>query len=344
MGCINTVLTNNTIPDSILDLYPDLAIKQSTGEDWWIRARKSRVLIDWFKPVTRKMLEDKGCLELVIARSSGYDYIDLDAAEENGVCIANQPEIIGITVAEHAVAGILASLLSVIEAYNHMPKWAADGWPRWIRRNIIHGKSLGLLGTGRIGSGVLAKLWGFGLEKVYYYSRTPKPQLEAVYNAERTGVERLFRKSDIVVNSLPLTRETRGLVTSNLIAVMPPYGVYVNVGRGGTEAEGAVEEAARLRPDLRFVLDVHPEEPLQTGHPRMRMYGREGVILTPHLAGYSVESYIGTTILALAQARDYLEKGCVWNPVAGPCKPCSEKSIGIEEALAKARELALRTK
>ena len=287
-------------------------------------AKKSIVYINWFRRLDESFFQDPGCLRLVIARSSGYDHIDVEAAERAGVCVANQPEVIAEAVAETAVAGILAVLRRIVAGHGHVAVWAREGWPSHLRGGLVWGRSVGLLGAGRIGSRVAFILASLGAGPFYYYARTPNRVLEQTLAARRVGLEELFSRSMIVVNSLPLTRETRGIVTRRLLQMLPEGAIYVNVGRGATEEPGAVCSVASERPDLGFYLDVHPEEPLPEGHPRLKLASRPNVVLTPHFAGYSEESMIGTSILAAMQARSFLEKGCVWNPVTGPCRRCQE--------------------
>ncbi len=188
---------------------------------------------------------------------------------------------------------------------------------------LVTGRSLGLLGAGRIGQAVAVKLRALGVGEVYYYSRSRKPCLEAGLGARKVSLEELFTRSEILVNSLPLTPETRGLVTASLLSLLPQGAIYVNVGRGGTEKPGAVERIAKRRKDLGFFLDVYPREPLTIRDERLLIADGARVILSPHRAGYSKESLYGTSLLALLQARDYIEKGCVWNPVNKTCKQCA---------------------
>jgi len=216
-------------------------------------------------------------------------------------------------------------------------EWSRRGWPRGLRGFLVRGRRVGLLGAGRIGGAVAGMLAGLGARVHAYYSRSAKPWLESYYGARRVGLEDLFEESEILVNSLPLTRETRGLVSFELLRRLPRGAVYVNVGRGGTEEPGAVERLARERPDVGLVLDVHPVEPLPEGHERLGLASRPLTVLSPHFAGYSEESMKGTTLLAAMQARDYLLHGCVWNPVGGPCRRCAWGGPSVEWVLERVR-------
>ena len=305
-------------------------------------ARKARVYINLATPLDRDFFEDKGCLELVIARTSGYDHIDLEAAEDAGVCVANQPEVIDEAVAEYAVAGILAALRMIVAGHLYFAseRWAREGWPRKLMGSLLVGRRIGLLGAGRIGQRVAFMLKALGAGDVIYYSRTRKPCLEATLNARRaSSLDDLFSNSDILVNSLPLTPQTRGIVDDRLLSMLPKAAIYVNVGRGPTEKPGALVKVAKKRPDLYFVTDVHPSEPPEGVEAERYRLARENprFIATPHFAGYSLESAYATTILAARQAATFLREGCVWNPLTSKCQICRGGPPPLEEIIEEAR-------
>lgn len=338
-GCVRGVFSSREIPDRVSKAV-GVSVVSKSGPGWWEEARKYRVVIVWFEKVTSQMLSAPGCIRLLIARSSGYDHIDVEAAERAGVCVVNQPEIIAESVAEHALAGILAAARGLPGALRETLSWAERGWPGLrLRPILVHGRRIGLLGAGRIAAALMRRLTPFQPRRVLYYSRTRKPWLEHNYRARPATLEELFRESDIVVNSLPLSRETRELVRLHHLLSMPKNAIYVNVGRGGTEEPGAVCEASRIRPDLRIVADVHPREPLPPGSKRFTLTEKPWNVLTPHMAGASLESSIATTLLALLQARDYLERNCVWNPITRVCpKPCGPP-YGPLDAIETARKI-----
>ncbi|MEB3755345.1 MAG: hypothetical protein GSR79_00565 [Desulfurococcales archaeon] len=326
MNCKHDIYSNRPIEEEIRSLLEGHSLhtppKPQSEWDAWREARQNRVYINWFTPITREMLSDKGCIEVIIARSSGVDHIDMEAAEENGVCVANQPEIITEAVAEFTIAGILGVLRRMVSMHHHYPKWSREGWPQHLAGFLLRGRRVGLLGAGRIGQSIALKLYALGAGGLLYYSRTAKPALDTL-GARRVSLVELFEHSDILVNSLPLTKHTKHLVTGDLLLKLPRNAVYVNIGRGATETPDAVDIAAGKRPDLHFVLDVHPEEPTRQDHPRMKYTSEPRFLLTPHVAGLTQESRTGSTILAVLQARDYLRHKCVWNPVTRNCNRCS---------------------
>ncbi len=225
----------------------------------------------------------------------------------------------------------------ISQAQKHVIIWSKDEWPIHLRGFLIKGRSVSLLGAGRIGQSIAFKLAALGAGPFYYTGRSRKLSLETILGARKVSIDSLFEKSMILINSLPLTRETRNIITSKLLLKLPENAVYVNVGRGGTEKRNAVVDTISKRRDLFFVLDVHPKEPIPNNDPRLNLLNNPRVLMTPHMTGYSYESSLGTTYLALLQAKHYLTMGCVWNPVNNSCKQCQETGPSIMDILGKIR-------
>lgn len=299
----------------------------------------ARVAIVGFLSVDRDLMEEARGLELIIAASSGVDHIDVEAAEERGICVANQPEAIAEAVAEYAIAGILAVLRNVVRGHYYVVEglWERRGWPRHFRGGLILGRRLGLLGMGRIATLIAYKARALGVSRILYWSRTRKPQIELALGAEFSGdLERLFSESDIVVNTLPLNRETRSVVKLKHLLLLPQNAIFVNVGRGPTIEPGALEALVSERPDIALVIDVFEHEPLPSESTLVEHAGPErNIVLTPHIAGYSVESSLATRVLAAMQARSYLEGRGVWNPVNAVCKESREGPPSLTSVLTK---------
>jgi glyoxylate reductase len=296
------------------------------GEDpgRWLReaAERADVILLGFHRLGPEALRPGVRVRLVVAMSSGVDHIDLEAAERAGVCVANQPEAIAEAVAEHTLTLILAALRRVVEGhfYASTGRWASEGG--FLRGRTLRGRTLGVVGLGRIGSLVALKARLMGASRILYWSRRRKRELEQILHAEPASLERLFSESDVVVVALPAARETRGLVGWSLLSRLKSGAVLVNVGRGVVVDESALERLLSERDDVVVALDVFSEEPLSPDSPIARL-AREApgrVILTPHIAGGSDLSLWATRYMAARQAAMYLERGEVWNPVAGPCR------------------------
>lgn len=276
--------------------------------------RGARVLIAGFIKIDREVLEaSEGTLELVVTRSSGYDHIDIDAAEELGICVANQPEAIAFSVAEHALAMAMTQSKRILDGHYLTISGGWRGFPGHLRGFLVRGSTAGIVGLGRIGALIAFYLRMLGASRLLYWSRRRKPELEILLAIEPASLDRLFSESRLVFIALPKARETDGLIRLSHLRLLPHGAVLVNVGRGSVIEEGAVERLLAERSDVRVALDVYREEPLPAGNPLTGYEGR--ALLSPHFAGYSELSSRMTAVLAARQARFYMERGEVWNPV-----------------------------
>ncbi len=341
MACEYDIVSGGPLLDEAKEILEGYRVYEAKNSEYlWDKVRRSRVFIDWHTRVSKEMIRDAGCLELIITRSTGYDHIDVRAAEQHGICVANQPELINEAVAESVIAGILAVMRMLPSGHEYVisGEWSRKGWPYHLRGMLIRGRSLGLLGVGWIASRVAQIMSSLGTSPLLYYSRSRKSWLEISLGAKKVGLKELFSNSDIVVNTLPLSDDTEDLITLDLLRRLPKNSVYVNVGRGKTEEEGAIIQLARERPDVNLVLDVHRNEPLPEGDDLIRLAKeRKNILLTPHFAGYSWESFYGTILLTAMQARDYLGRSCIWNPVNGVCNTCEVIKPSLDEAIKVAR-------
>ncbi len=282
--------------------------------EWLVNAvREARVLIVGFAKIDRGILEAAESLELVVTRSSGYDHIDVEAAEELGICVANQPEAIAFSVAEHALGMAIVQAKRILEGHYLVANGEWTGFPGHLRGFLLRGVTAGIVGLGRIGTLIAYYLRALGASRILYWSRRRKPELEILLSLEPASLERLFSESRVVFIALPKARETEGLVKLEHLKQLPEGAVLVNVGRGSVIEEGALEALLRERSDVRVALDVYREEPLPGDSPLRGYAGR--ALLSPHFAGYSELSSRMTAVLAARQARFYLERGEVWNPV-----------------------------
>ncbi len=328
-GCSYYVVSTTYLTPEALELFrsrgcsvewPDKGLDAGA----WLLERRDRVniiLLGLQLRLTANLIEAMDNLRLVVAMSSGVDHIDLEAAEKRGVCVANQPEAIAEAVAEHAVGMILSSLRRITEGHEYVASGSWFSERRFMRGVSLRGKTVGIVGLGRIGSLVAAEARSLGARRILYWSRRRKRELEQLLKAEPASLERVFRESDIVVAVLPDTPQTRGLIGYSLLSLLKPGALFVNIGRGSTVDADAVARIIEERGDVRVALDVYPEEPL---HPDSKLAllakttGR--VLLTPHHAGGTVESMKATRYLAALQALYYIEHGMVWNPVTSHCR------------------------
>lgn len=237
-----------------------------------------------YAPITRQVLEALPRLRIVSRYGVGVDNIDLQAAQELGVWVANVPDYCIPEVATHAL-GMALSLIRHLPFYDRKVRAG-----RWYYRSAgplrrPGSMTLGILGHGRIGSTV-AQL----AQPYFRHVLACDPYLPASAwpeNVQPVNHQELFRKSHVVTLHVPLTEETRNMVGHRLLALMAEHSYLVNTSRGGVVNLDDLLQALESGRLAGAALDVLPQEPPPSGHPVLR---HPRVLLTPHSAFYSVEA------------------------------------------------------
>jgi D-3-phosphoglycerate dehydrogenase len=240
----------------------------------------------------------------IVRTGSGTDNVPLEAATELGIIVANTPDAAADAVSDHAVGLLFAALrqISVQDRAVRGGVWDRYlAWPRW----PLRGRTLGLVGFGRIAQLLGRKLSGFELTKLVY---DPLVSADAVarYGARLASLEEVLTRSDVVSIHCPLTPETHHLIDEQALRRMKPTAVLVNTARGPIIEESALLRALNEGWIAAAALDVLEREPPNLANPLLRL---DNVIFTPHIAAYSDE-YLETswrlsvdTVLALANRR-----------------------------------------
>lgn len=240
-------------------------------------------------PISSEILSQAPRLKIVANVAVGYENIDVGAAEDRGIVVTNTPDVLTESTADHAFALLLAAARRIPEAdvavrNGEFPPW---GLQQPLTGIDVHGKILGIVGMGRIGSAVARRgHHGFGMP-VIHHSQTNKPELEAELGAVRVPFEDLLKQSDFVCVHVPLTPETRHMFDADAFARMKPTAVFVNVSRGAVVDEAALVNALEERAIAGAGLDVFEREP--TVHPTL-LELREHVVLAPHLGSATAET------------------------------------------------------
>ncbi len=228
--------------------------------------------------------------KVLIRHGIGYDNVDVDACTRRGIVFAYQPDYCKEDVAEHAIALIFACARKVVASRRTLDRSSAAG--QWDFGDLfpihrMHGKTLGIVGVGRIGSRVYRKLLHFGFKII-----GTDPYLSEKRKAELTGLqwvdkETLFRTSDYITIHTPLNPETRHLVNAEALAWMKPTAYLVNTSRGPMVDAVALAQACAEKRIAGAAIDVFDVEPPPTDHP---LFGLDNVILTPHIGWASAEA------------------------------------------------------
>ncbi|HEX9913519.1 MAG TPA: hydroxyacid dehydrogenase [Candidatus Bathyarchaeia archaeon] len=235
--------------------------------------------------ITREMMERSPRLKAVGVHGQGCDHVDLKAAKELGKVVCNTPDALTVTVAEMTLALTLAAFRNVVSADKAV---RAGQWNRKYGDLIgleLAGKTVGIVGMGRIGTATAKRLRAFDAE-VVYWSRTRKPEAEREMGIRWVELDELLKSCDVVSLHVPGTDKTQHLIGERELGLMKQGVILVNMARGMVVDEDALIRALRSGKIRAAALDVFEKEPISPENPLMKM---DNVILTPHLGACNLE-------------------------------------------------------
>jgi glyoxylate reductase len=234
-------------------------------------------------------------LRIAATVSVGYDNIDVPACTRHKVVATNTPGVLDDTTADFAWTLLMAIARRLLEG----DTWMRSGtWPGWDLDQLcggdIWGKTLGLLGFGRIGRGVARRSQGFRMRVLYNDAVRAPAEVEKELNAEFVDRDRLFRESDFISVHVPLMPETRHLISRDNLSKMKPTAYLINTSRGPVVDEAALAGALEQKKIAGAALDVFENEPKCNP----ALLRRTDVILTPHIASASLETRTKMAVMA----------------------------------------------
>ncbi len=235
---------------------------------------------------------------------TGYDNVDVKTASELGIAIINTPDSVVGPTAEIAVSVILDMMRGIyrLEKFAHERlKAGVTLFPRQYK--TLQGKTVGIVGFGRIGQDVARKLKGFDVNILYYGHHPVAPEVEKELNARAVSFDELLAQSDIVSLHCPLRPENHHLINAEALAKMKPGSYLVNIARGPVVDEAALKEALRSGHLAGAGLDVHEFEPAIDPE----LAGMENVVITPHIGTSSFDARVSMCREALEGMLEYLD-------------------------------------
>ena len=227
-------------------------------------------------------------LEAVASVSVGVDNYDIDYLTARGILLSNTPDVLTETTADTGFALILATARRVVELADMVRagQWHKNIGPAHFGSDV-HGKTLGIIGMGRIGEALAQRgHFGFGMP-VLYHSHSPKPLVEQRFGAQYRSLQDLLQQADFVCLTLPLTAETEKLIGAEEFALMGPETIFINISRGKVVDEAALVAALQQRTIHAAGLDVFEHEPLNHDSPLLRL---NNVVATPHIGSATHET------------------------------------------------------
>ncbi|MCX7140020.1 MAG: hydroxyacid dehydrogenase [Proteobacteria bacterium] len=290
------VLLTNPIDESgmaLLRPHAELRLASAVDHDTLRReaAPADAMIVRAFLPAD--VFEHTPRLRACVRHGAGVDMIPVEAATAHGVIVANVPGVNAQTVAEYCAAQFLLLGRRIARMDRTLRR---EGWAkaRALADDVseLHGKTAGIVGVGHIGARVAAICHhGLGMRVLGHQRRLDRlPEF-----VEGAALDRIFSDSDFIALCCPMTPETRHLADARRIGLMKPTAVLVNVSRGPVVDQAALVAALRERRIGGAGLDVFEQQPLAPGDP---LFEFDNVVLTPHLAGLSLESMQRMSVIA----------------------------------------------
>jgi D-3-phosphoglycerate dehydrogenase len=255
-------------------------------------------------PVTKQVIQNARKLKIIAQQGLGVDHIDIKAATEHKIFVTNTP-VHHHTVAEHTLALMLSLAKQIPFMQNHVKR---GGWRDEKYKTVeLYGKTVGIIGLGRIGFWVARKLQGFGVNILVYDPYVPMvsttEEMFKIMGIEIVDLETLLQKSDFITIHCALTPETRGIIGEKELKKMKNNAFLINAARGPIVDEKALHRALKEGWIAGAGLDVYEEEPLKPSDPLVSL---ENIVFTPHIAGVTRESLERVTLTAIEDTKRVL--------------------------------------
>lgn len=299
------ILITRRIPDAARQLLEDAGheVQVGPGERAYTRpellaaAKGVDGLISLLsETINEEVMDAAGPSLRVIANYAvGFDNIDLGTATRRGVFVTNTPDVLTDATADLAWALLLAAARRIPEADRYLRANASTGFPGWNGWNgwspqqflgaAVAGRTIGIVGAGRIGTEVARRAFGFKM-RILYYSRRASRVIEDEFGGEKANLETLLRTADFICLHVPLIPETHHLIGGREIEMMKPTAVLINTSRGPVVDEKALVCALRTGSIAAAGLDVFENEPEITPG----LAGLPSVVVTPHIGSATVDT------------------------------------------------------
>lgn len=239
-----------------------------------------------YAQITGEVMDGLPCLKAIGRYGVGIDSVDVTAATARGIAVCNVPDYGTEAVSDHAIGMALAAARGIPRLDRGVRAGAFDlpaVRPLYQTRDRV----FGVIGLGLIGTATARKAAGLGYE-VVGYDIAADPEVETYHGVQSVSLDELLERSQVISLHTPLNDQTRGMIGAEQFARMRSDAILVNTSRGGVADTDALVEALRSGAILGAAIDVHETEPVPVGHPLTTF---DSVVLTPHLAWYSEESY-----------------------------------------------------
>jgi len=283
-------------------LNVDLVKCQCFTEEELIRTcRDADALLNQYAKITPRVIENLDHVKIIARYGIGVDNVDLDAATKKNILVTNVVYDI-CDVADHTIMLILALTRKIFRVEESIKRIEWD-WKKFHPITRIKGKTIGIIGLGRVGRQVAKRIRGFDANLLVCDPYIPVDVFKT-YNAKRVDHETLLKESDIVTVHVPLNDETRHMISTNQLKKMKKTAILINCARGGIVDEKALYKALLGKEIAGAGLDVLEQEPIRKDNPLLDL---DNVIITPHMGWYSEDAVDEVQRIAAEQVLQCLQ-------------------------------------
>ncbi len=273
-------------PEDVAATLAGVGEVEYVAGDYAAQRGEARAVVVGMEPVNDAYLAQAPQLKIVARYGVGYDAVDVPACTRRRIYVGHTPDILSDAVADLAWALILGWMRRIPEGDHYTrTEWGKRqkafpyGWD-------LIGKTVGILGLGRIGGEVAKRGFGFGV-KMIYHDIVQRPELEQRYGLERVGLDELLRRSDVLTAHVPLQPSTAKMLGREAFSKMKPSALVINTSRGGVIDQAALAEALGQGKIAGAALDVFGQEPISLDAPLLKA---PNLLVTPHCASATWET------------------------------------------------------
>ncbi|MBM3214481.1 D-glycerate dehydrogenase [Candidatus Poribacteria bacterium] len=307
----HTIYVTRRLPQPALDRLAEVFDVEVNPDDRVLEKReiidhvggKDALLCLLTDTIDAEIMDAGDRLRVLSNYAVGFNNIDVAAATARRLPVTNTPGVLTETSADLAMALLLCAARRISEGDRLTRAGRFVGWgPMMLLGYDVYGKTLGIVGMGRIGKATARRAMGFGM-RILYTSRTVHEDAEREFGAQRVPLDDLLRESDYVSLHVPLSDETRHLIGSRELALMKPSAFLINTARGPIVDEKALVRALRDGTIAGAGLDVYEDEPAVADG----LMELDNVVLAPHIASATVETRTKMAMLAAENAIAVIE-------------------------------------
>jgi glyoxylate reductase len=262
--------------------------------------------------IDEELLEHAHKLKVVSTLAVGYNNIDVEAAKKRGIVVTNTPGVLTDTTADLTFALLMATARRLTEASEFLRDGEWGAWsPMQLTGQDISGRTMGIIGLGRIGESLIKRARGFDMD-ILYYNRTRKLEKENELGIKYATLTELLKQSDFVCILIPYSPEVHHLISKEELSLMKKDSILINTARGGIVDEVALYDALNSGEIWGAGLDVFEQEPVPVDHPLLSL---QNVVALPHIGSASVQTRMKMAHLAADNIVNVLKGGKPLTPV-----------------------------